>query len=116
MAFLEDTVGAVFEGGAATGIAIGAGALLLVPGLLPTIGRMVRPLAVAAIKTGMSVYNEASATVREMTEDVMAEARAEMEAEGRTDGRAGSPSPSHSEHGASASAPGRGTRGRLTAS
>ena len=98
MAFLEDTVGAVFEGGAATGIAIGAGALLLVPGLLPTIGRMVRPLAVAAIKTGMSVYNEASATVREMTEDVMAEARAEMEAEGRTDGRAASPSPSHTEH------------------
>ena len=118
MAFLEDTVGAVFEGGAATGLAIGAGALLLMPGLLPTIGRMVRPLAVAAIKTGMSVYNEASATVREMTEDVMAEARAELEAEGRTtqDGRAGSPSPSHSEHGASASAPGRGTRGRLTAS
>ena len=100
MAFLEDTVGAVFEGGAATGLAIGAGALLLMPGLLPTIGRMVRPLAVAAIKTGMSVYNEASATMREMTEDVMAEARAELEAEGRTtqDGRAASPSPSHTEH------------------
>lgn len=100
MAFLEDTVGAVFEGGAATGVAIGAGALLLVPGLLPTIGRMVRPLAVAAIKTGMSVYNEASATVREMTEDIMAEARAELEAEGRTTqgGGVASPSTSHTEH------------------
>jgi len=99
MAFLEDTVGAVFEGGPATGIAIGAGVLLLVPGLLPTIGRMVRPLAVAAIKTGMSVYNEASATMREMTEDIMAEARAEMEAEGRPtqDGRAASPPSSHTE-------------------
>jgi Protein of unknown function (DUF5132) len=100
MAFLEDTVGAVFEGGAATGIAIGAGALVLLPGLLPTIGRMVRPLAVAAIKTGMSVYNEASATVREMTEDIMAEARADLEADGRTtqDGRAASPVQSHTEH------------------
>ena len=97
MAFLEDTVGAVFEGGPATGIAIGAGALLLLPGLLPTIGRMVRPLAVAAIKTGMSVYNEASATVREMTEDIMAEARAEMEADGRTDGRGASPPSSRTE-------------------
>ena len=99
MAFLEDTVGAVFEGGPATGIAIGAGALLLLPGLLPTIGRMVRPLAVAAIKTGMSVYNEASATVREMTEDIMAEARAELEADGRAtqDGRGASPSQSNAE-------------------
>ena len=99
MAFLEDTVGAVFEGGAATGVAIGAGALLLLPGLLPTIGRMVRPLAVAAIKTGMSVYNEASATVREMSEDIMAEARAELEADGRAtqDRRAASPSQSNAE-------------------
>ncbi len=90
MAFLEDTVGAVFEGGAATGIAIGAGALLLVPGLLPAIGRMVRPLAVGAIKTGIVVYNQAAATLREVSEDIMAEARAELEAEGATapEGRA----------------------------
>jgi hypothetical protein len=84
MAFLEDTVGAVFKGGAATGIAIGAGVLLLVPGLLPAIGRMVRPLAVGVIKTGVVMYNEAAATVREAGEDIMAEVRAELETEGNS--------------------------------
>lgn len=84
MAFLEDTVGAVFEGGAATGIAVGAGVLLLMPGLLPAIGRMVRPLAVGVIKTGMVMYNEAAATVREVSEDIMAEVRAELESEGNS--------------------------------
>jgi Protein of unknown function (DUF5132) len=82
VAFLEDTVGAVFKGGAATGIAVSAGVLLLVPGLLPAIGRVVRPLAVGVIKTGMVMYNEAAATVREASEDIMAEVRAELEAEG----------------------------------
>jgi hypothetical protein len=84
MAFLEDTVGAVFKGGAGTGIAIGAGVLLLVPGLLPAIGRVVRPLAVGVIKTGVVMYNQAAATVREASEDIMAEVRAELEAEGNS--------------------------------
>lgn len=82
MAFLEDTVGAVFKGGVGTGVAIGAGVLLLVPGLLPAIGRMVRPLAVGVIKTGVVMYNEAAATVREASEDIMAEVRAELETQG----------------------------------
>ena len=84
MAFLEDTVGSVFKGGVGTGIAVGAGVLLLVPGLLPAIGRMVRPLAVGVIKTGVVMYNEAAATVREASEDIMAEVRAELEAEGNS--------------------------------
>jgi hypothetical protein len=96
MAFLEDTVGAVFKGGAGTGVAIGAGVLLLVPGLLPAIGRMVRPLAVGVIKTGMSVYNEAAATVREASEDIMAEVRAELEADGNS-AQGGRPA-AHIEH------------------
>jgi Protein of unknown function (DUF5132) len=84
MAFLEDTVGAVFKGGVGTGIAIGAGVLLLVPGLLPAIGRTVRPLAVGVIKTGVVMYNQAAATVREASEDIMAEVRAELEAQGNS--------------------------------
>jgi hypothetical protein len=84
MAFFEDTVGTVFKGGVGTGIAIGAGVLLLVPGLLPAIGRMVRPLAVGVIKTGVLMYNEAAAAVREASEDIMAEVRAELEAQGNS--------------------------------
>jgi Protein of unknown function (DUF5132) len=89
MAFLEDTVGAVFKGGVGTGIAIGAGVLLLVPGLLPAVGRLVRPLAVGVIKTGVVMYNEAAATVREASEDIMAEVRAELEAQGNSSAQAG---------------------------
>jgi hypothetical protein len=81
MAILEDTFGALAESPAATGLAIGAGVLLLAPTLLPLIGRMVRPLAVGVIKTGMVVYNQTAATLREATEDIVAEARAELDAQ-----------------------------------
>jgi hypothetical protein len=84
MAFLEETIGSIFEGGAATGVVIGAGVVLLAPGLLTTVGRIVRPLAVGVIKTGMVVYTATAATLREAGEDIVAEARAELEAEGRT--------------------------------
>jgi hypothetical protein len=40
-----------------------------------------RSIAVGAIKTGMVVYNQTAATVRETTGDLMAEARAQLEAE-----------------------------------
>ena len=84
MALLEDTIGGIFEGGAATGLMVGAGVLLLAPGVLTTIGRVVRPLAVGVVKTGMAVYAQTTATVREVSEDIVAEARAELEAEGRS--------------------------------
>ena len=83
MAFLEDMIGGIFKGGAATWLVIGAGVVLLAPGLLPTIGRIVRPLAVGVIKTGMVVYTQTAATLGEAGEDIVAEARAELEAEGR---------------------------------
>ena len=84
MALLEDTFGGLLEGGPLTGVAVGAGVLMLAPRLLPAVGRVIRPLAVGAIKTGMAVYNQTASTVREATEDLVAEARAELEAEGRT--------------------------------
>jgi hypothetical protein len=89
MALLEDAVGGLLEGGAATGVAVGVGALLLVPGLLPAVGRIVRPLAVGAIKTGMVVYDQATSTLKEATEDLVAEARAQIEQSNGSGGEAG---------------------------
>ncbi len=82
MALFEKGLEGLLEGGAMTGVAVGVGVLLLAPGLLPAIGRAMRPIAVGAIKTGMTAYNQVSSTLRETTEDLVAEARAELEAEG----------------------------------
>ena len=77
MAILED----VFKGGTVTGLAVGVGALLLVPTVLPAVGRVVRPAVKAAIKGGMVFYRETVAEVGEMAGDLVAEARAELEHE-----------------------------------
>jgi hypothetical protein len=76
MALLED----MFSGNAVTGIAVGVGALLLGPTLLPAVGRALRPVAKAAIKGGMVLYRETFAEIGEFTSDLVAEARAELEA------------------------------------
>lgn len=81
MAIFEKAVEGLLEGGAMTGLAVGAGVLLLAPGLLPAVGRALRPVAVGAIKTGMTVYKETSSGLREATGDLLAEARAGLEAE-----------------------------------
>jgi hypothetical protein len=83
MASLEKAFEGLTEGGGLTALAVGAGILFLAPGILPVLGRAIRPLAVGAIRTGMTVYNQASSTVRETTDDLMAEARAELAAEDR---------------------------------
>jgi hypothetical protein len=77
MAILED----IFKGGTVTGLAVGVGALLLVPTVLPAVGRVVRPAVKAAIKGGMVFYRETVAEVGEMAGDLFAEARAELEHE-----------------------------------
>ena len=83
MALFENAIEGIVEGGAATGVAIGVGVLLLAPWLLPAIGRTIRPLVVGTIKMGMATYDQTVSTVREVTEDLVAEARAELEAEGQ---------------------------------
>ena len=80
MALFEGALEGLAEGGAATGLAIGVGAVLLIPGVLPALGSVMRSVAVGAIKTGMVVYNQTAATVRETTGDLVAEARAQLEA------------------------------------
>jgi hypothetical protein len=81
MALFEGAVEGLAESGVTTGLAVGVGAVLLIPGLLPAVGRAMRSIAVGAIKTGMVVYNQTAATVRETTGDLMAEAHAQLEAE-----------------------------------
>jgi hypothetical protein len=81
MAILEKAFEGLTEGGAVTGAAVGLGVMLLAPSVLPAIGRALRPLAVGAIKTGITVYNQAAPRLREATEDLVAEARAEIDAE-----------------------------------
>jgi hypothetical protein len=83
MALFENGLESLAEGGALTGVAIGVGVLLLAPGLLPAVARAIRPLAVGAIKVGMTTYDQATSTVRDVTEDLVAEARTELESEGR---------------------------------
>jgi hypothetical protein len=76
MALLDD----IFTGNAATGLAIGIGAVLLGPTVLPALGRVLRPAAKAAIKGGMVLYRETFAEIGEFASDLVAEARAELEA------------------------------------
>jgi hypothetical protein len=75
MALLEN----LFRGNAVTGIAIGLGAVLLAPTVLPAVGRVLRPAVKAVIKGGMVFYRETIAEVGEVASDLFAEARAELE-------------------------------------
>ena len=80
MALLED----VFKGNLVTGLAVGVGAAVLGPVLVPALAGALRPVAKGVIKAGLTVYDrgrEAAANLGEMTEDLAAEVRSEMEAE-----------------------------------
>lgn len=84
MALLED----IFTGNAVTGIAIGLGAVLLGPTVLPAVGRALRPVAKAAIKGSLVVYRETFAEIGEFTSDLVAEARNELATAGAAAGAA----------------------------
>ena len=75
MAILED----LFKGNAVTGVAVGLGAVLLGPTLLPAIGGVLRPAAKAVIKGGLVLYRETVSEIGELASDLVAEARAELE-------------------------------------
>jgi Protein of unknown function (DUF5132) len=74
MALFED----MFKGNVATFAVVGA-AVPLAPTLLPAVGRVLRPLAKEAAKTGITLYEQARDTFVEMTGDLVAEARAELD-------------------------------------
>jgi len=64
-----------------TGLLVGVGAVLLVPVVLPVVATAVKPLAKAAIKGGILLYDKgkvAVAEIQETVEDLVAEAKAEL--------------------------------------
>lgn len=83
MALVED----LLKGSTVTGLAVGLGAILLAPTVMPAIGRAVRPALKAAIKGGMVFYRETVAEIGEVAGDLFAEARAELEHNGHDTSR-----------------------------
>ena len=80
MGLLDNAV----KGTVLTGLAIGIGAAVLAPAVLPVLAGVAKPLAKAAMKSGLILYNkgkEVVAEVGEVTEDLWAEAKTEAEAE-----------------------------------
>lgn len=70
------------KGNIVSGLAIGIGAAVLAPAVMPILVSVVKPLAKAAIKGGIMLYErgkETVAEVGEIVEDIVAEAKAEME-------------------------------------
>jgi hypothetical protein len=79
MAFYED----LFKGDTGKGLAIGLGAAIVAPVALAALSGIGRPLARAAIKSGIIVYEKGRETLAEfgeVMEDLVAEARSEIEA------------------------------------
>jgi hypothetical protein len=69
------------KGNIVTGLAIGIGTALFAPQVIPALAGVVKPLAKAAIKGSLVLYEkskEAVAEVGEMMEDIVAEVKAEM--------------------------------------
>jgi len=69
------------KGNIVTGLAVGIGAALFAPQVIPALAGVVKPLAKAAIKGSLVIYEkskEAFAEVGEMMEDIVAEVKAEM--------------------------------------
>ena len=64
-----------------TGLAIGLGAVILLPVAAPVLAAVTRPLVKAGIKGGMILFQkgrEAMAEASEVLEDMVVEARAEL--------------------------------------
>lgn len=69
------------KGNILTGLAIGIGAAVLAPAVIPALSGIVKPVAKAAIKGGFLLFEkgkEAAAEVGEVVEDLLAEVKAEM--------------------------------------
>lgn len=80
MSLFED----IFKGGAGSGLAVGVGAAILAPVVLPVVGRIVKPVAMAALRTGISLYRETSTEVSRVATDLYREAEADLATAGAT--------------------------------
>ena len=87
MSLLDDVMDLGF-----TGLFIGIGVAVLAPVVLPILSGVAKPLAKAAVKGGITLYEkgkEAVAEAGEFIEDVYAEAKAELTEEQIAAGGAG---------------------------
>jgi hypothetical protein len=69
------------KGNIFTGLAIGIGAAVLAPAILPVLAGAAKPLVKAAIKGGIMLYEKGKenfAEVGEVVEDLVAEVKAEL--------------------------------------
>ncbi|GAB4304218.1 MAG: hypothetical protein Fur0025_45850 [Oscillatoriaceae cyanobacterium] len=74
-------MGDILEETGIPGVAVGIGALVLAPLLIPAVAKIGKPVAKAAIKTGILFYEKtkgAIAEAGEVFEDMVAEAQAEL--------------------------------------
>ncbi|CAK0754223.1 hypothetical protein CCP3SC1_220038 [Gammaproteobacteria bacterium] len=77
MAVLDD----ILKSDTVINLAIGIGAMVVVPMVLPVLVGLARPTTKAAIKVGIVTYEkgmEAMAEIGEIIEDLVAEAKAEL--------------------------------------
>ncbi len=77
MALLENGL----KGNVVTGLAIGIGAAILTPVIIPLVAAIAKPLAKATIKGGLLLYErgrEVVAEAGEVVEDLVAEVKSEM--------------------------------------
>jgi serine acetyltransferase len=82
----------LFDNGVKVGaaVAIGIGAVVLAPVILPAVSAVGRPVAKALIKGAMTMVHkgwESVAEAREALEDIVAEAKAEVIAESGAHGK-----------------------------
>lgn len=61
-----------------TGLAVGLGAALTAPFLLPAVSRTVRPVAKAALRSGITLYRGAAEPVSAIISDLVTEAQLEL--------------------------------------
>ncbi len=78
MALLED----MFKGAGGSGLAVGLGVAILGPVLLPVLARAARPAAKTVVKTGISIYRQATTGLAEAATGLVDEAREELAHEG----------------------------------
>jgi hypothetical protein len=72
----------LFKNNVATGLIVGIGVAVLSPVIIPIVASVVRPMAKSAIKAGLLLYERGLETGSEMAEgleDLIAEAKAELE-------------------------------------
>lgn len=75
MALLEDMTKGLTS---PTGLAVGIGAVILTPVLLPAVAAVTRPLARAVLSTGIGLYRQTMEPVGRAVTELVGEARQEL--------------------------------------